>query len=766
MRAAPRLATVALLVLLSAIAAGPVSIGPVDAAPSDDNPVSVLVTTLAPRSLGAGLSPVQVAGTLTNHGSSAIRSVLVRLRVGEAITNRSQLAAADNEPSATTRRGPVIAVNDLGPGQTAAFDLQMTVADLHLRGIGVYPIQVEARGQVGNERSSTQIGLASSYVPWFPSRPVKTRIAWLWPVVDSPHQGQPTALINDGLATSLAAGGRLTRLLDGVRTGALGACDVNAVPFTSPTPAPASPGSATAGPAAAGPATIGSATVQPVPVAPCQREVVPVTYAVDADLLNDVLTVTKPYRVTTGDGRTLNQPGLASARRWLAGLRSDVISARNDVFALPWADPDLVAINRQVALRDEVAKAQSLGQRTTQDLLQTTLLTGVAWPPPGPLTPAALDAVVAGDTSAVVLDETALPPLPDQTGRTPDTRAQISSSLGGVTGLVVDSMLSDLVAAPAGAQGARLAEQRWLVETAMIAAERPGEARTLVVAPSRRAMLDPTVVANVVADSGRLPWLCPVALRDVPGGRETCTGQAQPAVGRPAEDRGQFEPPQNTGNELPPTYLQRVIAARATEAQLTDAVLTQGNTQTTDTKARLLKARLRTESVAWRSDPQGGQRMLQSYLDEVNGLCSMVTVTTGGRVLLTSTSGTIKVSIQNRLNQPVTVGVDLSAANLSRLTTQPTTTVEVGPSSSRTVDIKVTALTSGRFLAYAQLRDRDGRPFGARTELVVRSSRYGRVALALTGLGAGLLLVAVGVRITRRALRRDPAGPAAPGPAG
>ena len=493
------------------------------------------------------------------------------------------------------------------------------------------------------------------------------------------------------------------------------------------------------------------------------------TYAVDADLLSDVSTVTKPYLVTTGDGRTLNQPGLASARRWLAGLRSDVVSARNDVFALPWADPDLVAINRQVALRDEVAKAQSLGQRTAQDLLQTTLLTGFAWPPAGPLTPAALDTVVAGDTNAVVLDETALPPLPDQTGRTPDTRAEISSSLGGVTGLIVDSVLSDLVAAPAGAQGARLAEQRWLVETAMIAAERPGEARTLLVAPSRRAMLDPAVVANVVADSGRLPWLCPVALRDVPGGRETCTGQAQPAVGRPAEDRGQFEPPQNTGNELPPTYLQRVTAARATEAQLTDAVLSQGNTQTTDTKARLLKARLRTESVAWRTDPQGGQRMLQSYLDEVNGLCSMVTVTTGGRVLLTSTSGTIKVSIQNRLNQPVTVGVDLSAANLSRLTTQPTTALEVGPSSSRTVDIKVTALTSGRFLAYAQLRDRDGRPFGAQTELVVRSSRYGRVALALTGLGAGLLLVAVGVRITRRALRRSgasPTGPAEPGAAG
>ena len=101
---------------------------------------------------------------------------------------------------------------------------------------------------------------------------------------------------------------------------------------------------------------------------------------------------------------------------------------------------------------------------------------------------------------------------------------------------------------------------------------------------------------------------------------------------------------------------------------------------------------------------------------------------------------------------------DLSATNQTRLTTKSTPPVEVGPSSSRTVDIKVTALTSGRFLVYAQLLDREGNPFGERKDLVVRSTHYGRVALALTGLGAGVLLVAAGVRIARRALRRGSPG--------
>ena len=54
----------------------------------------------------------------------------------------------------------------------------------------------------------------------------------------------------------------------------------------------------------------------------------------------------------------------------------------------------------------------------------------------------------------------------------------------------------------------------------------------------------------------------------------------------------------------------------------------------------------------------------------------------------------------------------------------------------------------------ATLLDRTGRPFGEPAELVVRSTGYGRLALGITGVGAGILLAAAGVRIARRALRR------------
>jgi hypothetical protein len=69
------------------------------------------------------------------------------------------------------------------------------------------------------------------------------------------------------------------------------------------------------------------------------------------------------------------------------------------------------------------------------------------------------------------------------------------------------------------------------------------------------------------------------------------------------------------------------------------------------------------------------------------------------------------------------------------------------------------------------LVDASGQPFGQTVELAVRSTQYGRVALAVTGVAAAVLLVAAGVRITRRLLRpghgqpqpAEPREPARPG---
>jgi hypothetical protein len=124
----------------------------------------------------------------------------------------------------------------------------------------------------------------------------------------------------------------------------------------------------------------------------------------------------------------------------------------------------------------------------------------------------------------------------------------------------------------------------------------------------------------------------------------------------------------------------------------------------------------------------------------------------------------VQLVVQNRLDQPVNVGVRLDPTSAARLTSEDTEIQVVPGQEAQQVSVRVEARTSGRFTARAGLVDASGQPFGETVELVVRSTQYGRVALAVTGAAAAVLLGAAGFRITRRLLRR-PGGGAPPEPA-
>jgi hypothetical protein len=150
--------------------------------------------------------------------------------------------------------------------------------------------------------------------------------------------------------------------------------------------------------------------------------------------------------------------------------------------------------------------------------------------------------------------------------------------------------------------------------------------------------------------------------------------------------------------------------------------------------------------------------MLRLLSDDLGDLRGKVHLQVGGgTVTLTSTTGVVSVNVVNELDQPVRVGVTLDAGNRARLSTRETPITTVGPGRATQINLKVTAQTSGTFPVTARLVDHVGQPFGPSVQLVVRSTQYGRVALAVTGLGAGVLLAAAGLRIVRRALRRGAA---------
>ena len=700
-----------------------------------ESPVVVEVRTLLPRAPRSEDELFQVAGRLVNCGEEALDALQVRLVVGGRVSTRSALRLAADEPVVGSRRLPATDAGstELAPGASTGFDVRVRVGDLRLgERNGVHPVAVQARARSGGGTRSP-VGLASTFVPWFPEGPVApTRLAWVVPLVDQPRSGPGAVMVDAALEELLAPGtGRLARVLLAARVGSRGACD---------------------------PVTAGPAPAVPDPVA-CRGETVPVTYALDPDLLYSVEAMTRPYAVSLG-GRRVDRPASADAERWLSSLRTAV--DEGSLLALPYGDPDVVALSRTDSpLKDDVELLHRLGQSETRRLLDRTPLTSVAWPPAGPVA-GVVDTLAAGEGTALLLDPSVLAANPSQ-DRTPDARTTLPSTLEPVTALVPDEVLSSLAEpdpTSEGWQGARLAEQRWIAETALIAAERPGESRTLVVAPQRRADLLPDVAADVIADGGRLPWLCGVPLTDVAAGSERCADLPDEQPPPPAADAAVVSPGGPEDRVLSPSFVGDVAAVRRASDQFTEQVLVADSDAAKDTKARLLRARGRAVSTAWRTQPSGGRRMLELLRDDVTALRSRIALV-GGPALLTGRVGTIRLNIENGLDQPVRVGVRLDPTSAARLSSEDTELQVVPGRRSQQVSVRVEARTSGRFTARAGLVDASGQPFGGTVELQVRSTQYGRVALAVTGIAAAVLFLAAGARIVRRA-RSGPPPPAAP----
>ena len=67
--------------------------------------------------------------------------------------------------------------------------------------------------------------------------------------------------------------------------------------------------------------------------------------------------------------------------------------------------------------------------------------------------------------------------------------------------------------------------------------------------------------------------------------------------------------------------------------------------------------------------------------------------------------------------------------------------------------VKADGLRSGKFPVDVQMVDQAGHPFQRPAQVVVRSTRYGRLALGVTFAAAAVLVLAAGFRLVRRALR-------------
>ena len=458
-------------------------------------PVSLTILNVSPDYLTAK-HPVVVSGTVTNTSDSPLTGLKVQLRSSHsALTSRDALQVYAD--STTVADSPVTGTAvplsaTLAPKATADFSVKLTPAQAGLTSFGVYPLAAEVVGQDG-----TALIAERTFLPYWPGKarqdPKRQDISWIWPLIGRPDRSACGGLLSNRLAASLTPHGRLGGLLAAGRD------------YAARTH---------------------------------------LTWAVDPELLSSAALMTKPYQsggTPSCGGRTqpARQPGrggLAGRGPVGAGQRTgpaDAVRRRGRRRADPPGPERRPGHGDQ--LRPGLGRAGagpppgvrlggSAATSSTGDKPGSgpaipgggRLDSRLAWPAGGIASFSVISALGADGIRTVVLNSSVMRPAAT-VNYTPSAVSSTPSGVGPrMRVLISDSTISQILGkanvASTSAGAAFSVRQRVLAETAMIAAEQPDLARSLVIAPPRRWDPPPQLAADLLASTSSAPWLRPVSL--------------------------------------------------------------------------------------------------------------------------------------------------------------------------------------------------------------------------------------------------------------
>ncbi len=293
--------------------------------------------------------------------------------------------------------------------------------------------------------------------------------------------------------------------------------------------------------------------------------------------------------------------------------------------------------------------------------------------------------------------------------------------------------------------------QRFLAETAMIAAEQPSIPRSVVVAPPRQWNPVPGLASALLAATDSAPWLHPQSLAGLLTRRN---------------------PPGQVARQAPPAQrvsraeLRRHLLHRVRD--LESVIKMQASVLNRPDGSYLAGAVAAIESSAWRGNPAQARAVLTLVSDYLDAQLRLVRIIDTGQITLTGKSGPVPVSIMNRLGQPVTV--QLSAqADAGRITVlTPRTIVTIGPHEQRTVGVRVRSSVAGSTTLSLTLLAPDGQPLpGTSAQLTVDATHFGSTALVIIAIAIGVFVIISIARTIRRSIRGSgPARPDRPQPPG
>jgi hypothetical protein len=667
--------------------------------------VSVAIDSMNPQVAKPG-STVRVTGTVSNGTAHAKAGLEVQLYAAPVkFYTRDEMDGYLGQGQGTTLEAvgnPFIVAASLSPGATVGWHASFNVSSAGIGEFGVYPLAARLGDLAGEVLASDQ-----TLLPFWPGqqaagllRPLE--IAWIWPLIDQPHHQVCAALTNNDLAASLGQAGRLSALL------AAGQAHADA----------------------------------------------DLTWFIDPALLSDVATMTRPYQVdsrSTCSGATA-EPSSRAATTWLSALR--VITSGQPAVITPYANVDAAALVHG-GLTADLASAYTTGYAVADTVLHGSFGPSIALPAGGTADLSVLTNLAAAEhIGTVVLDSNRMPPA-DSAVFEDDAVTSIRTAAGTtMTVLLADHVLTRVLQEGDSSSGVLpqstqfAVSQRFLAETAMIAAEAPHSARSIVVAPPHDWSPTGALASELLTETVSAPWLTPTALGDL--ARSPDTDRTIPRRPPPAS--------RESPGELSGGYLNTVSALGA-RLGVYKAMLYRPSPSYLQSLDEALTA---TESSAWRGD--GTSRglaltgSLSSYLTYEE---NKVKIITSVQVSMGGASGAVPVSIQNGLSRPIQVRVNASVVNTPDRTSQLTigrfqNLVVVPPQQPVTVRLPVSSAPQGSTVIQISLTSADGRPLPFATRsLTVLSTRYGRAILFLIGAAIGVLVLTSVYRGVRRWLHAD-----------
>jgi hypothetical protein len=739
-----RAGVAAVLGLLALLHLWPV-VGPTVAANADPSAfLTVRLDSIGPDVVTTSSDPtVTVTATVTNVGDRPVRDVVARLERSPAVTAPAGLRTTLYGGGQWNPVGQFVSVaRELDRGQTAGITFTVAIrsggqTSLDIESPGVYPLSVNVDG-TPDYGEATRLDEARFLLPVTGVPPDPTTasgnalldtvapdttnpvaVTMLWPLADKarlapgvPGGTNPVRLMNDDLAVSLAAGGRLDSLL-------------GAAEFAT-SPGAIDPGTG-------------------VDRALC--------LAIDPDLLVTVNAMTAGYVVADAPNGlgTAAHPGTgqAAAAAWLERLRG--LARKLCVVATPYAQADLGALYR---ISDPVlsSSATSTAADVVDKILGVTSTRGATILGDAALTAAAANLLQTQNATVVIAagaDRDLKPRrVAGQVVLAPFDPA-LGAALAGVgTDPAVPAYLDDGLAIPVDQDSTVARRQNAIGAMLWRSLQLDAEPRTQILLPPLKwspQADDARALLSALANTMRSGLATPRPLAAV----ITESNAAPPAEGSEASG---LELPTDVPGRFDDDVIDTIRAAAGRQWGLTAALTTDARTgltglqYTAPLREDMLRALSQTEPPATRNDI--ARQRVAVVAATIEDLFRAVTIVNpGDSYTLATERSALPLALRNDLAVPIRVRLNFDVPPGMAVTDIGEQEVPPGYLPLRVpVELHVTQ----RVAVDVTLRTSDGLQLGEPVRLAVHSNAYGKVLFAITLAGGAVLALLVGRRLYHR----------------